>query len=219
MVANLSEAAAEAIGADVILSRIGAYFHDIGKMKRPIFFSENQFGSSNPHDNLSPRMSKIIISAHAKDGVEMAQKYKLPQILQDIMMEHHGTSLVSFFYDVAKQDASDEAEASLKEDFRYPGPKPQSKESGIIMLADTTEAAIRSIDKPTLTKIENLIEKVFIMKITDHQLNESGLSLYDIEQIKRTFISIFKSIYHSRLDYEEEISKIIEQTKSKFHDT
>ena len=117
MVANLSEAAAEAIGADVILSRIGAYFHDIGKMKRPIFFSENQFGSSNPHDNLSPRMSKIIISAHAKDGVEMAQKYKLPQILQDIMMEHHGTSLVSFFYDVAKQDASDEAEASLKKIF------------------------------------------------------------------------------------------------------
>lgn len=219
MVANLSEAAAEAIGADVILSRIGAYFHDIGKMKRPIFFSENQFGSTNPHDNLSPRMSKIIISAHAKDGVEMAQKYKLPIILQNIMMEHHGTSLVSFFYDVAKQDESEESDASLMEDFRYPGPKPQSKESGIIMLADTTEAAIRSIDKPTLTKIENLIEKVFVMKITDHQLNESGLSLNDIEQIKITFISIFKSIYHSRLDYAEELSKIVAQTKSKFHDT
>jgi putative nucleotidyltransferase with HDIG domain len=218
MVANLSEAAAESIGADVVLSRIGAYFHDIGKMKRPIFFSENQFSNGNPHENLSPRMSKIIIAAHAKDGVEMAQKFKLPVILQNIMLEHHGTSLVSFFYDVAKQQTDDDTN-SLEDDFRYPGPKPQSKESGIIMLADTTEAAIRSIEKPTLTKIENLIEKVFIMKMTDHQLDESGLSLNDIKRIKATFLTIFKSIYHSRLDYEEELSKIIHQTKSKFNDT
>jgi putative nucleotidyltransferase with HDIG domain len=214
MVANLSEAAAEAIGADVILSRIGAYFHDIGKMKRPIFFSENQFSTGNPHESLSPRMSKIIISAHAKDGVEMAQKYKLPKILQDFMLEHHGTSLVSFFYDIAKQTQEDESHESLKEDFRYPGPKPSSKESGILMLADTTEAAVRSIDKPTLPKIENLVEKVFISKITDDQLNQSGLSLNDIQIIKSTFLSIFKSIYHSRLDYEEELNKIIDQTKS-----
>ncbi|MEC8677504.1 MAG: HDIG domain-containing metalloprotein [Candidatus Margulisiibacteriota bacterium] len=218
MVANLSEAAAEAIGADVILSRIGAYFHDIGKMKRPIFFSENQFSSSNPHDNLSPRMSKIIIAAHGKDGVEMAQKYKLPQILQDFMMQHHGTSLVSFFYDVAKKEVDEESSGSLEEDFRYPGPKPQTKEAGILMLADTTEAAIRSIDKPTPTKIENLIEKVFINKITDNQLNESSLSLNDIQKIKETFMSIFKSIYHSRLDYEDELNKIIDHTKSKFNE-
>ena len=218
MVANLSEAAAEAIGADVILTRIGAYFHDIGKMKRPIFFSENQFSSGNPHDNLSPRMSKIIISAHPKDGVEMAQKHKLPQVLQDFMMEHHGTSLVSFFFDVAKQSQDDEAHESLKEDFRYPGPKPRSKESGILMLADATEAAIRSIDKPTLPKIENLIEKVFLLKITDNQLDQSGLSLNDIRSIKLTFLTIFQSIYHSRLDYEEELNKIIDQTKSKYNE-
>jgi membrane-associated HD superfamily phosphohydrolase len=159
-------------------------------------------------------MSKIIISAHAKDGVEMAQKYKLPKILQDFMLEHHGTSLVSFFYDIAKQTQEDESHESLKEDFRYPGPKPSSKESGILMLADTTEAAVRSIDKPTLPKIENLVEKVFISKITDDQLNQSGLSLNDIQIIKSTFLSIFKSIYHSRLDYEEELNKIIDQTKS-----
>ncbi len=218
MVANLGEAAAEAIGADVILTRIGAYFHDIGKMKRPIFFSENQFSTGNPHENLSPRMSKIIISAHPKDGVDMAQKYKLPQILQDFMLEHHGTSLVSFFYDVAKKHEDADASESLKEDFRYPGPKPTTKESGIIMLADTTEAAIRSIDKPTLPKIENLIEKVFILKITDNQLDQSGLSLNDIQLIKSTFLSIFKSIYHSRLDYEEELNKIIDQTKSKYNE-
>ncbi len=218
MVANLSEAAAEAIGADVILTRIGAYFHDIGKMKRPIFFSENQFSTGNPHDNLSPRMSKIIISAHPKDGVEMAQKHKLPQVLQDFMMEHHGTSLVSFFFDVAKQSQDDESHESLKEDFRYPGPKPRSKESGILMLADATEAAIRSIDKPTLPKIENLIEKVFLLKITDNQLDQSGLSLNDIRSIKLTFLTIFQSIYHSRLDYEEELNKIIDQTKSKYNE-
>ncbi len=218
MVANLSEAAAEAIGADVILARIGAYFHDIGKMKRPIFFSENQFSTGNPHESLSPRMSKIIISAHAKDGVEMAQKYKLPKILQDFMMEHHGTSLVSFFYDIAKQTQEDESHESLKEDFRYPGPKPATKESGILMLADATEAAVRSIDKPTLPKIENLVEKVFISKITDDQLDRSGLSLNDIQLIKSTFLSIFKSIYHSRLDYEEELNKIIDQTKSRYNE-
>ncbi|RAP24043.1 hypothetical protein DID73_01910 [Candidatus Marinamargulisbacteria bacterium SCGC AG-343-K17] len=218
MVANLSEAAAEAIGADVILTRIGAYFHDIGKMKRPIFFSENQFSTGNPHESLSPRMSKIIISAHAKDGVEMAQKYKLPQILQDFMLEHHGTSLVSFFYAVAKQNEDEDSNESLKEDFRYPGPKPSTKESGILMLSDATEAAIRSIDKPTLPKIENLIEKVFTLKITDNQLDQSGLSLNDIQLIKSTFLSIFKSIYHSRLDYEEELNKIIDQTKSKYNE-
>lgn len=218
MVANLSEAAAEAIGADVILARIGAYFHDIGKMKRPIFFSENQFSTGNPHESLSPRMSKIIISAHAKDGVEMAHKYKLPKILQDFMMEHHGTSLVSFFYDIAKQTQEDESHESLKEDFRYPGPKPATKESGILMLADATEAAVRSIDKPTLPKIENLVEKVFISKITDAQLDQSGLSLNDIQLIKSTFLSIFKSIYHSRLDYEEELNKIIDQTKSRYNE-
>lgn len=218
MVANLSEAAAESIGADVILTRIGAYFHDIGKMKRPVFFSENQFSTGNPHESLSPRMSKIIISAHAKDGVEMAQKYKLPQILQDFIMEHHGTSLVSFFYDVAKKNQEDPSNESLKEDFRYPGPKPQTRESGIIMLADAIEAAIRSLDKPTLPKIENLIDKVFIIKITDHQLDQSGLSLNDIQLIKSTFLSMFKSIYHHRLDYEDELKKIIDQTKSKYND-
>jgi cyclic-di-AMP phosphodiesterase PgpH len=220
MVANLSEAGAEAIGADVILARNGAYFHDIGKMKRPIFFSENQFSTANPHDNLSPRMSKLIISAHPKDGVELAQKHKLPKILQDIMMEHHGTSLVSFFYSVAKQQASiQEEEDTIQDDFRYPGPKPQTKESGIIMLADATEAAIRSIDKPTLPKIENLIDKVFSSKMTDNQLSESNLTFNNVQKIKTTFISIFKSIYHNRLDYQEEINKIIDETKPKHNET
>jgi putative nucleotidyltransferase with HDIG domain len=218
MVANLSEAAAESIGADVVLARIGGYFHDIGKMKRPIFFSENQFSSGNPHSNLSPRMSKIIIAAHTKDGAEMAEKYKLPKVLQNLMLEHHGTTLVSFFYTIAKQEEHFDENDSTKEEFRYPGPKPQTKESGILLLADSTEASIRSIDKPTPSKVENLINKIFTDKINDDQLNESGLSLNDIETIKETFISIFKSIYHSRIDYEEELNKIIDQTKSKHNE-
>ena len=149
----------------------------------------------------------------------MAEKYNLPQVIQNFMLEHHGTSLVSFFYDIAKQNEDqDDSNLSLKEDFRYPGPKPSSKESGIIMLADATEAAIRSLDKPTLPKIENLIDKVFTLKITDNQLDQSNLSLKDIQKIKATFLSIFKSIYHSRLDYEEELNKIIDHTKSKHNE-
>lgn len=214
MVANLCEAAAERIHADVILARIGAYFHDIGKMKRPSFFSENQFGIKNPHENLSPRMSKMIIAAHTKDGVELAEKYKLPPVIQDFILQHHGTSLVSFFYSIAKKDMSFSDEASTEDAFRYLGPKPQFKESGILLLADAVEAAIRSMDKPSIVKIETVIGRIFYAKINDDQLNESGLSFNDIVTIKRTFISLFKSIYHSRLDYEEALSKIIPLQKN-----
>ena len=163
-------------------------------------------------------MSKMIISAHPKDGQEMAEKHKLPKIIQDIMMEHHGTSLVSFFYSIAKQEESFDDSDSSKEEFRYPGPKPQTRESGIIMLADSVEASIRSLDKPSLPKIENLIDKIFVDKIVDYQLDESGLTFNDVSLIKSTFISIFKSIYHNRLDYQEEIEKIISQTKSKYNE-
>ncbi|MBT5856205.1 HDIG domain-containing protein [bacterium] len=215
MVANLAEAAAEAIDADVIQTRIGAYFHDIGKMKRPSFFTENQMSGENPHDVLSPRMSKIIISAHAKDGVELAQKYKLPKVLQDFILQHHGTTLVSFFYSQAKAEENLDDSESTKEEFRYPGPKPQFKESGILMLADSVEAAVRSMDKPTLPKIENLIDKIFYDKINDKQLSECNLSLKEIETIRQTFLKLFHGIYHTRLDYQEEIADIINQTKAK----
>ena len=161
----------------------------------------------------------MIIASHPKDGVELAQKYKLPKILQDIMMEHHGTQLVSFFYSLAKQkEGITEDTAALKDEFRYAGPKPQTKESGIIMLADSVEAAVRSIEKPTLPKIENTIDKIVLDKIMDHQMDESNLSFNDITIIKKTFINMFQSIYHSRLDYQEELDKIIDQTRRKHNE-
>lgn len=213
MVANLAEAAAEAINADVILARVGAYFHDIGKMKRPIFFTENQFSIENPHNTLTPRMSKLIIAAHPKDGVEMAIKYKLPDVLKDFMLQHHGTSLVSFFYSQVVQQEDIKDPESTKEEFRYPGPKPQFKESGVVMLADAVEATIRSMEKPTQAKIESLIEKIFRDKIEDNQLVECPISLREINVIKETFLRMYKGIHHSRLDYQDELKNIMDQNK------
>ena len=200
MVANLAEAAAQAINADPILARVGAYYHDIGKMKRPHFYSENQTGE-NPHESITPHMSKMIIASHPKDGVELAKKYKLPAILLDFMMQHHGTCLVGFFYEQAIQSDDD----TTQDDFRYPGPKPQFKESGIVMLADTIEATIRSQKNPNPAKIESLVTKLIKDKIDDHQLDECPLSLKEINTIKTTFLSILNSMYHHRIDYTEEI--------------
>jgi cyclic-di-AMP phosphodiesterase PgpH len=211
MVANFAETAAENIDANPLLARIGAYFHDVGKIKRPIFFSENQFSNENPHKTLSPRMSKIIIASHPKDGVEIAKKYKLPQVVKDIISEHHGTSLVSFFYSQVMKTEKTNTDKSIEKDFRYPGPKPSSKESGIIMLADSVEAAVRALEKPTPTKIENLINKIFKDKIDTGQLDQSPLSLQEINKIKESFLIVIKGISHNRLDYEEEIKNIISQ--------
>ncbi|RAP35831.1 hypothetical protein DID80_05980 [Candidatus Marinamargulisbacteria bacterium SCGC AAA071-K20] len=214
MVATLAEAAAEEINANPVICRVGAYFHDIGKMKRPTFYTENQFSAENPHNNLAPRISKMIISAHPKDGVELAEKYKLPQVLKDIMMEHHGTALVSYFYTQAKQTEEFKDEEYNKEEFRYPGPKPHFRESGIIMLADSVEAAVRSMQKPSPAKIETLIEKIFTDRIADNQLINCPLTLQEIEEVKQTFLKVFKGVYHSRVNYEEEIKNLMSQEKN-----
>jgi len=213
MVATLAEAAAEDIQADAILARVGAYFHDIGKMKRPGFFTENQHGGENPHTSLTPRMSALIISAHVKDGLELASKYKLPHIIQDFIHEHHGTSLVSFFYSQAlhTEDIREEDAEFLKEEFRYPGPKPHFKESGIVMLADGIEAASRSMEKPTMQKLEALIDRMIQEKINDNQLDECPLTLQEIEMIKQAFLQVFKGIYHVRIDYQDELEAILEK--------
>ncbi len=208
MVANLGEAAAESIQADPILTRVGAYFHDIGKMKRPGFFTENQSGE-NPHTGLAPRMSKMIISAHVKEGVELAEKYKLPEILKSFILEHHGTTMVSFFYTQALQTEDIKNQESIKEEFRYPGPKPHLKEIGIVMLADSVEAASRSLEKPSYSKIEALVDRIFTEKLSDGQLDQCPLTLKDIETIKTTFLKVFQGIYHSRLDYQEELDSIL----------
>ena len=215
MVANLSEAAAESINADTVLCRVGAYFHDIGKMKRPIFFVENQFSIENPHKSLTPRMSKRIIASHVKDGIDLAQKYRLPQILQSFITEHHGTSLVSFFYTQAMQVEDQKLSQTIIDEFRYSGPRPSLKETGIVSLADSVEAAVRSMDRPTISKIEVLIEKIFNDKLSDNQLENCPLSMSEITTIKITFLKIFRGIYHTRVDYQDEIKQFSSIEKSK----
>ena len=198
MVANLAEAGAEAINANPILARIGAYYHDIGKMKRPLFYSENQ-GAENPHDRLTPRMSKMIIAAHPKDGVELAKHHKLPDVLIDFILEHHGTSLVSFFYTQQKNDD----ETTEEFDFRYPGPKPKFKESGIVMLADSIEATLRSMQKLNPSKITETVDRIIKDKIADNQLNECPLTLADIETVKQAFLNCLTGVYHQRINYDK----------------
>ncbi len=202
MVANLAEAAADEVGANSVLCRVGSYFHDIGKLKRPEFFIENQFSKDNPHESLTPRMSKTIIISHTEEGLIYAKKHQLPSLIQQIITEHHGTSLLSIFY--LKELKGNKSNKEKEDEFRYPGPKPSSKESGIIMLADSVEAATKAIEKPTAVLIENTIEKIVKEKIDDLQLVDCPLSFSEITQIKNTFINIYKGVHHKRNDYEKD---------------
>lgn len=213
IVGNLSETAADNIGADSLLARVGSYYHDIGKMKRPYFFIENQYGGDNPHDKLSANLSALIIKSHVKDGVEMAKKYRLPQPIIEIIKQHHGTNLISLFYKQAKEDSKYE---SIEEsDFRYEGPKPQSKEAAIIMLADITEAAVRSknFNKTNHNRIEGLVRELIKSKLIDGQLDECELSLSDLDVIAESFVKVLTGIYHQRLDYPDTTDTIIKEMK------
>ncbi len=198
IVANLAEAAAEQIGANMLLARTGAYFHDIGKLKRPLYFKENQRGD-NPHDRTDAYISAAIVTAHTKDGLLMAQKYRLPLEIQRIIFEHHGDTPVMYFYHKALQQA-DGKPVDVK-DFRYSGNRPGTKESAIVMLADTTEAAVRSMSDPTPQAIERFIERLIRGKIEDGQLSQSPLSLHDIDGICEAFIKVLRGVFHERIEY------------------
>ncbi len=201
MVCNLAEAAAEAVKANPLLTRVGAYYHDIGKMKRPYFFSENQLSGENPHDKISPNLSALIIGAHVKDGLEYARKYRLPRVIRDIIQQHHGTSLISFFYQRAvEQNGADKVAI---ENFRYEGPLPQSKEAAIIMLADAVEAGVRSLSKPTGNRVELLIRRIIKDKLSDGQMDQCDLTLKELDQIGNAFVHIMSGIYHTRVEYPE----------------
>lgn len=206
MVGNLSEAAAEAIGGDPLLTRVGAQYHDIGKTRRPYFFGENLFGGVNPHDKISPTLSTLIITSHVKDGVEMARQHKLPEILVDFIREHHGTDLVKYFYHRAKEGGHEVEEA----DFRYPGPNPQSKETAVVMLADAVEAAVRSMQKPTPGKIEGLVRKIIKERLNDGQLDESNITLRDLDSIADAFVRVLTGMFHHRVEYPESVLKEVE---------
>lgn len=205
MVGNLSEAAAEKIGANSLLARVCAYYHDIGKMSKPEYFVENQIGVENKHDKLSPKISALILVSHVREGVEMARKEGLPSEIISAIRTHHGTTCMEYFYDKAKK-SSPEAEVP-EGDFRYPGPKPGTKEDGIIMLADVSEACVRALDDPTPARIRKRITEVTNRKFREGQLDDCDLTFRELRLIQGSFIPILTSSLHSRIRYPDEIRR------------
>ncbi|MCK9228304.1 MAG: HDIG domain-containing protein [Syntrophorhabdaceae bacterium] len=203
VVGNLSKAAAEAIGAHPLLTRVASYYHDIGKLKMPHYYIENRTAGDDVHAGITPSMSALIIMSHVKEGVELAKDYKLGSKLTNIIKEHHGTSLVSFFYSKAKEQEDPSLHVIEEKDFRYPGPKPQTKEAGIIMLADAVEAASRVLDDPTPKRIETHVQRIIENIFLDSQLDECELTLKDLHAIQRSFINILIGIFHHRIEYPE----------------
>ncbi len=203
MVGNLAEAAAWAIGADSLLTRVGAYYHDIGKIKRPYLFAENQvFGMENPHEKMNPSLSATVIMSHVKDGVELAEEHKVPQVILNFIREHHGTTLASFFYMKASENAAARDDRAPEEwSFRYEGPRPNSKETAIVMLADSIEAAARAISKPNPARIESIVRKMIQDRLFDHQLDRSDLTLRELDTIAETFVRVLTGIFHTRIEY------------------
>ncbi len=199
MVSHLADAAAKAIGADSLLARVGSYYHDVGKMRRPEFFVENQ-RLENVHDRLSPSLSALIIAAHVKDGLELADRHRLPRPIRDIIAQHHGTSLISFFYRQALAGCEMQTPV-LEQQFRYSGPKPQSKEAGIVMLADAVEAASRSLSRPTPARIESLVSHIIQEKMADGQLDECSLTFSEVHRIREAFCRLLVAMLHSRMEY------------------
>lgn len=196
MVANLAEAACEAIGADGLLARVGCYYHDVGKTRRPLFFIENQMGT-NPHDSLPPESSAEIIIAHTTDGAELLRKYKMPQEIIDICLQHHGTSLLKFFLFKAKEEGKQLDEIK----FRYPGPKPQTKEAAIISVADSVEAAVRSMKEPNAQKIHKLVQSIIQDRVQDDQFDECDISLKELKMIEDVLCETLNGTFHSRIEY------------------
>ncbi len=201
IVSNLAEAAADSIGVNALLTRVGAYYHDIGKMVKPEYFTENQMMMGNKHDDLEPSMSRLVILNHVKEGVELARKYKLSQKIIDFIPEHHGTGLIHYFYQKAL--AEDQAQEVEEENYRYPGPKPQTKETAIVMLADSVEGATRAMDEHTPQKIGDTVRKVINNKFIDGQLDECNLTLREIDTIANTFVRVLGAMYHGRVKYPE----------------
>ncbi|WP_200965852.1 HDIG domain-containing metalloprotein [Insulibacter thermoxylanivorax] len=216
MVGNLAEAAAEAIGANGLLCRVGSFYHDIGKTKRPSYFIENQGNMGNPHDDLDPSISKEIIIAHARDGEQMLREYKMPKQLRDIAEQHHGTTLLKYFYHKAIKLAEENNQPIdfTEEDYRYPGPKAQTKEAAIVGIADSVEAAVRSLHNPSLEQISALVDKIIKDRLEDNQFNECDLTLRELDIIGSTLKESLLGIFHSRIEYPEDTPKKTEDGES-----
>jgi putative nucleotidyltransferase with HDIG domain len=201
------EAAADSIGANPVVARVGAYFHDIGKMTKPLYFVENQFGEENRHDKLSPSMSALIIRSHVKEGLELGKEHKLPRVILDMIPQHHGTSVIEFFYEKAQAEAEETGQAVDKNLYTYPGPKPQTKEAGILMLADGIEAAARTLSEPSFDRLQGLVQKMINKVFASGELDECELTLKDLHQIAKCFTRVLNGIYHQRIAYAEPAEK------------
>jgi cyclic-di-AMP phosphodiesterase PgpH len=204
IMASLAEAAAESIGANGLLCRVGAYFHDIGKMVKPEYFVENQGALGNPHDPLPANLSRLVIQSHVKDGMALARQYRLDKAISDFIVMHHGTSRIEYFYRRAIEQTAEVDETVDEDQYRYPGPRPQSKETAILMLADSVEASVRTIEEPTHQRLRDQVEKIINTKLSDGQFDDVRLTLSDISKIKESFISTLTGIYHSRIKYPEQ---------------
>jgi len=201
IVGNLAEAAAQSLGANSLLARVGSYYHDIGKLEKAEYFIENQLVDKSPHDKLVPRMSALILKNHVKRGIEIANEFKIPEAVKDIIEQHHGSTSMKYFYEKALEKTSPD-DVSV-EDYSYPGPKPQTKEAAIVMLADTIEAATKTMQKFTHSRLKGMINRLVDERFNDGQLDESPLTLKDLEKIKESFLTILAGTFHTRVDYNE----------------
>ncbi len=206
IVSNLAERAAAAIGADAFLTRVGAYYHDIGKTVRPYFFAENIVDTASPHDKIDPLTSAQIIISHVSDGLDLAQKYRLPPRIQDFIREHHGSSLVKYFYVQADREAGDNEEINPA-DFSYPGPSPRSKETAILFLADMCEAAVRAVRPATREDLELLVNKLIDERVAEGELSDSNLTFRELQMVKEVFLQVLQGVHHPRIQYPESVKK------------
>jgi putative nucleotidyltransferase with HDIG domain len=208
MVGNLVDSAADAVGANSLLARVSAYYHDIGKVKKATYFVENQIRGENKHEKLSPSMSSLILLAHVKDGVELAKENRLGGAIRDIIRQHHGTSLISFFYQKAKNQQNPSVQPISEKDFRYPGPRPQTKEAALVMLADAVEAASKTLGEPTPARIQGMVQKIINGIFIDGQLDECELTLKNLHAIANCFNRIMASgVFHHRVEYPAQLSE------------
>ena len=206
MVGNLAEAAAEAIGAKALLSRVGSYYHDIGKIEKPEYFIENQIKSRNPHEKLSPSMSCLILTNHVRKGLEIAKEEKLPKEIRDFIAEHHGTNMMSYFYQKAEEKVS--VEEIDESNFRYPGPKPSTKETGIVMLADAIEAASRTLKEPSASRIRGMVKAIVQDRFKESELDECPLTLRELTKITDSFETVLLGTFHARIEYPDQDEKL-----------
>jgi hypothetical protein len=222
IVSNMVEATAQAVNANPLLAKVAAYYHDIGKVNKPPYFIENQMDQENKHAKLAPSMSSLILTSHIKDGVDLAKKEKLGREILDIIKQHHGTSLITYFYEKAKEQREKRGGKSLQieeEDFRYPGPKPQTKEAGLVLLADVVEAASKTVVDPTVARIQGMVQKIINKVFSDGQLDECELTLKDLHEIAKSFNNTLSGIFHHRVEYPESVAKNTSAKKGENGDT